>query len=156
MLTHRRLVPADLPAVARLMEAAFEPCYGEAWSREQLNGVLSLPGVWGDATLVEQDRLAGFALTRQVIDEAELLLIAVDAELRRQGLARRLVEQALGSARDHGARSIYLEVRDGNVAATCLYRAFAFEAVGRRENYYRGADGRQYDAITMRRLLTSE
>ena len=76
---------ADVGAVDRVMQAAFDPRFGEAWTPAQCLGMLSLPGVW--LTLAHlDDRLVGFALTRAVADDAELLLIAMLPDQRGRGV----------------------------------------------------------------------
>jgi len=74
-------------------------------------------------------------------------------EARGQGHGRRLVEAIANGARLRGARTLFLEVRDGNDGALALYRSDGFSEVGRRKNYYNGATGERFDAITMRRDL---
>ena len=56
-------------------------------------------------------------------------------------------DQFLDRARADGAARVHLEVRDGNPAIE-MYRGAGFAPVGRRRNYYRGADGAQFDAFT--------
>ena len=67
----------DVAIVDALMAAAFDPRYGEAWTRNQCLGVLAMPGVRLTLASID-DRPAGFAMVRSVADEAELLLLAVD------------------------------------------------------------------------------
>ena len=57
-------------------------------------------------------------------------------------------------AKLRGARTLFLEVRDGNLAAS-LYARAGFIEVGRRKDYYTGIDGARFDAITMRRDLNA-
>ena len=142
---------ADLAEVMVVMESAFGDTYGEAWTRSQVAGILPIAGV----SLVlasgsEDGRCAGFTLARAVADEAELLLIAVLPGLRRRGIARMLLHNFLDEARERGLRRVHLEVRHGNKASE-LYRELGFEPVGRRRDYYRGADRRRHDAITFAR-----
>ena len=61
--------------------------------------------------------------------------LVVDPALRRQGLARRLVEAALAEARRRGARKLSLRVFAPNTAARDLYEScgFAVEGVLRGE-----------------------
>jgi ribosomal-protein-alanine N-acetyltransferase len=94
----------------------------------------------------------GFSLFRTVADEAELLLLAVAPDHQHRGIGRLLLEQFVEQARAAGARRVHLEVRDGNPAVE-LYRSAGFRPAGRRPNYYRGSDGRQYDAITLAHSL---
>jgi [ribosomal protein S18]-alanine N-acetyltransferase len=144
--------PRDVPTMGRIMEGAFDPRFGEAWSTAQLAGALGIADTWGQ--LGYDDELPyGFSLTRRVIDEAELMLVAVLPVERGRGLGRRLVEGALHKARQRGARKMFLEVRDGNLPAFRLYESLGFSVAGRRQNYYTGANGERFDAVTMRRNL---
>lgn len=137
---------ADLPLVSALMADAFDPKYGEAWTPGQCLGVMALPGVW--LTLAErQDEPAGFALTRRVDDEAELLLLAVSPRHRRRGVGAALLRGVLAQAADVGVHLLHLEVRAGNPAVH-LYRGAGFTKVGDRRNYYRGNTGQAFDAQT--------
>ncbi len=137
---------ADLPAVMAVMDDSFEPRFGEAWTMSQCAGLMAMPGVW--LILARgPDGVAGFALSRIVADEAELLLLAVRPAARRQGIGRALLARFDETAWRLGAGRVHLEVRDGNPAVH-LYRAAGFEMVGRRRNYYAGADGGSFDALT--------
>ena len=137
----------DLDDVMRIMRAAFQPCFGEAWTRSQCAGILPMDGV--GLTIAEGPRgTAGFSLARCVADEAELLLIAVDPASQRSGVGQSLLDDFIVSARDGGAAKLHLEVRDGN-PAVAMYRAAGFTPAGRRRNYYHGPDGQAYDAVTL-------
>lgn len=88
--------------------------------------------------------IAGFLVTRQIgPGEREILNLAVDPAERRTGIARRLLEDALGSA--HSAW--FLEVRASNAAAIRLYESLGFQRTGSRKNYYYEP---AEDAIVMR------
>ena len=88
-------------------------------------------------------------------DEAEILTVAVSPQVRRTGIARRLLDRALTAAADQGAIRMYLEVADDNVAAIALYRAAGFEQIAIRPRYYRRADGQLRDALIFERTLNS-
>jgi ribosomal-protein-alanine N-acetyltransferase len=151
-ITFARGAAADLEEVDALMLAAFDANYGEAWTRGQLDAVLAMPGVW--LTLARQGRrVVGFSLHRIILDEAELLLLAIAPDMRRRGIARGLIERGCAEARATGARRVHLEVRDGN-PATALYASAGFTPAGRRREYYRGVGGRISDALTLCRDLT--
>lgn len=138
-----------IDAVMEIMDTAFDPAFSEAWTRAQCLGMLIIPGVWIGLARVDGVP-AGFALARAVLDEAELLLIAVAPEWRRKGLGRALIEFTLASASKRGARVIHLEVRDGN-PAIAVYNKAGFSVIGRRPAYYRGQSGKSQDAITLTR-----
>ena len=146
-----RIVPGtseDLDAVMAIMEASFGTRYGEAWTRSQCAGILPMAGV---SLMLAHDRASGeavgFSLVRSIVGESELLLLAVAPDHRRRGIGRELLQQFLDSARADGVTRAHLEVRDGNPAIH-MYRRAGFEPIGRRRNYYRGADGSLFDALT--------
>lgn len=145
-LTLRTGDARDVAIVGALMAAAFDPRFGEAWTSSQCLGVLAMPGV---RLLLAQDGdgAAGFALSRTIMDEAELLLLAVDPAHRRRGVGGALLRAVIADARGAGVATLHLEVRSGN-DAVALYRAAGFAKAGERRGYYRSRDGRHYDAHT--------
>ena len=139
----------ELDAVMAVMEASFDPAYGEAWTAPQCAGLLPMPGVW--LTLAHDGgEVVGFALSRLVVREAELLLLAVSRRAQGRGIGRRLLESFVADSSARGAEQLHLEVRDGN-PAVALYRGLEFREVGRRRNYYRGPAGNLHDALTLAR-----
>jgi ribosomal-protein-alanine N-acetyltransferase len=142
---------ADLAAVMQVMEAAFDPAYGEAWSRAQLLTLFALPSA--RVCLAWDGEIpCGFSAARIAGPESELLLLAVDPQWRGRGVGARLMADWQGWAAAEGAEDYFLEMRADNDAVH-LYRQSGFSECGRRKDYYRGADGTIRDAITMRRFL---
>jgi [ribosomal protein S18]-alanine N-acetyltransferase len=141
----------DLADVMVAMRDAFDPEFGEAWTEAQCAGILGMPG---SRLFIARRGLdpAGFAMTRTLAGDAELLLLAVRRGYRRAGIARQLLDRATVEARNDGAEALHLEVRDGN-GAVQLYQGAGFEQVGRRRNYYRGVSGKVFDALTFRLKL---
>jgi len=139
----------DLALVDCVMADAFDARWGEAWTRNQVIGILAVPGVW--LTIAELNgRAVGFALVRGVLDEAELLLLAVIPESRRLGVGAALLRSVLADCVARGIATMHLEVREGNDAIK-LYRNAGFSKVGERRDYYRGSNGQSYAALTLRR-----
>ncbi|HTR16815.1 MAG TPA: GNAT family N-acetyltransferase [Acetobacteraceae bacterium] len=134
--------PLHAAALAVVHEAAFPP--EEVWDEAAFAGLLGQPGIFGLL-----DRRGGLVLARVVLDEAEILTLAVVPSARRRGLGRALLAAALARARERGATAIFLEVAAGNAAARMLYTTAGFEPVGLRRGYY--ADGA--DALVLRRAL---
>jgi ribosomal-protein-alanine N-acetyltransferase len=139
----------DIDAVMTVMDEAFGRRFGEAWTRSQLGGILPMAGV---ALILAREpdsgQAIGFSLFRTVLDESELLLIAVIPSQHRRGIGRLLLDDFLDRARNDGVLRVHLEVRDGN-SAVGLYRRSGFSPVGRRRNYYHAPDGRRFDAVTL-------
>ena len=151
--------PDPVDAIMAIMARAFDPRWGEAWSRRQVSDALLLGT--SRCALIDADGnpadeatrfAAGFFLSRGVLDEEELLLLAVDPAERGKGLGAKLLARFVAEARARGARRLFLEMRRGNPAAA-LYQAHGFRAVGVRPAYYRGADGTRVDALSFECVL---
>lgn len=142
---------ADLRDVMTVMDASFDPGFGEAWTLSQCAGLLPLPGVWLTLARDGEGEVVGFALARLVADEAELLLLAVKPAGQRRGTGRILLEHFEDEAAARGAVRLHLEVREGNHALS-LYEQAGFGLVGRRRDYYSGRKGDRYDALTLAKI----
>jgi len=101
----------------------------------------------GDA---EGERVAGYFVLSPIGDEAELLNLAVSRQSRRRGTGAALVQHAVREAAARGARAVFLEVRESNVAARALYASAGFDQVGRRKGYY---ERPTEDALILRKVI---
>lgn len=141
----------DLASVNVIMQAAFDPQYGEAWTTPQCMGMMALSGVW--LTIASIDgKDYGFAMARAMLDEAELLLLATHPEMRGRGIGGALLRAVIAEARGRRAVKLHLEVRAGNDAMR-LYHGQGFCKIGERRGYYRGTSGQSFDALTLARSL---
>lgn len=143
----------DIDRLMAVMDTAFDPQYGEAWNRRQVEDALLIGNChyflideFGEPAEHEQDA-AGFYLSRSGFGEEELLLFAVSPQHRNKGLGRRILEQLKSDALARSNNRLLLEMRHGNPAES-LYRSFGFVPIGRRPNYYRSQNGERIDAIT--------
>ncbi len=116
------------------------------WSAQEFRDLLASPRVF----LCTED--GGLILGRVVLDEAELLTVAVEPARQGRGIGRRLVQAFVHRARALGARAAYLEVAADNTPALAVYAACGFAPTGRRRGYYHGPQG-AVDAILMGRTL---
>lgn len=91
----------------------------------------------------------GFALLRVVLDEAEILTIAVTPSAQGQGHGAALLAQALVSAKARGAWRLFLEVAADNAPARALYARAGFRQTGLRKGYYARPDAAPVDALTL-------
>jgi len=81
-------------------------------------------------------RIVAFLILSTVLDESEILQVAVKKEYQRSGFAAALLEEVFGFCREMGISKIFLEVREGNLPARSLYEKFGFEEAGLRKGYY--------------------
>ena len=136
--------------LAEIHAAAF----ARPWSVFEFERMLADDHITADGLFVaRKPDPAGFALSRRVADEAEVLSVAIAPELRGRSCARPLLAGHLDTLAREGVRSVHLEVEEGNLRALAVYRRLGFGEVGRRVGYYLKPDGSRATALTMSRPL---
>jgi ribosomal-protein-alanine N-acetyltransferase len=141
----RRATAADIPALMALENHAATAAH---WSMEQYETAFS-----GEAPsrviliLDEESCVHGFIAGRALGEEWEVENVVIAGRARRRGFATRLLGEFLDLARGRGAGTVFLEVRESNLAARRLYEKWAFVESGRRRLYYRAPEE---DAIVYR------
>lgn len=125
----RAATSGDVPRIAALLYRNMP----HPWTEDAVRAALSSPTsvIW----VREEDGILSGALVLQVcLDEAEILTIATEKNLRRRGIGRSLIEHAL---REVGPAAVFLEVRAENTGAQAFYEALGFTPYGVRRRYYR-------------------
>ena len=123
-----RMNESHVSAVAELERQNFSEPWPEIAVRSELTNKLAL---W--LVAVEDGVVAGYVGSQTVLQEADMMNIAVADTHRRRGIARLLVEELI---RQLDAYQLTLEVRASNVPAIALYEKLGFTQVGLRKNYY--------------------
>lgn len=138
----RAMREGDLDAVMSIERRA----YPFPWTRGTFHDCL-LAG-YPALLALEDDLPAGYGVMSVAAGEAHLLNLCTAPERQSRGLGRHVLRCLLRTARDRGARRIFLEVRPSNPQAIALYRSEGFDEIGRRPRYYPAAQGRE-DALVM-------
>lgn len=141
------LGPLDLDEVMAIERAV----YPFPWTRGNFDDALRA-GYCAWTLRDAAGALVAYAVVMIVLDEAHLLNLSVAAGRQRAGNGWRMLDWIAQRAREHGARSLLLEVRPSNLAALRLYERYGFTPIGRRRGYYPAASGRE-DAQVMRVVL---
>ena len=123
-----RMNESHVSAVAELERQNFSEPWPEIAVRSELTNKLAL---W--LVAVEDGVVAGYVGSQTVLQEADMMNIAVADTHRRRGIARMLVEELI---RHLDAYQLTLEVRASNAPAIALYESLGFTQVGLRKNYY--------------------
>jgi [ribosomal protein S18]-alanine N-acetyltransferase len=124
----------EADALARLEALAFG---GKSWGADSVKESFVASRVtvlFGGESASEAQ---GFAVWRDIGDEAELLTIGVEPSARRRGLGAALVRAVIDAAREAHVRRFYLEVAADNAIARALYERAGFAEVGVRKAYYK-------------------
>lgn len=144
-VTLRRPAREDLGAIAAIEAASF----ADPWSEAEFASVLEAGHtIFLVAEAGRKSGIVGYVIAMAVLDQAEILNVAVAPEHRGAGLGGGLLDAAVLEVERRGAESVFLEVRVSNVAARALYASRGFVEVSRRKNYYRTP---VEDALVMRR-----
>lgn len=132
-LTVRACEPRDLLALQAILADSPEAAY---WSLQAVEDVLRQS--WVSAYVSERHgQVTGFIVGRRVIDEGEILNLAVGLRNRRMGDGHALVGELLKEFERFRVTRVFLEVREFNAGAIKFYGSLGFLQVGRRDGYYR-------------------
>lgn len=126
----------DLTFIAQLEKI----CNADAWSEAGLLASYRGQGYAGWVAEIAGE-MVGYCLVQNVLEQAEVMILGVTPERRRQGFAQGLLRHALNQLAGLGMRHVYLEVRAGNVAARALYARLGFRESGQRKGYYAAKPG---------------
>lgn len=138
----RRAVADDATMICEMEEKYFS----DPWSRKDIFTYICSGDGMSFVATDDSGKVIAYVLGRIIAPEGEIYRIAVDEHHRRRGIGYRLLSYALKTERGRGLECTFLEVRSKNVAAIALYRAYGFEDIGIRKNYYKDPPD---DAIVM-------
>lgn len=122
---------ADLPGLMRLERR----CFDYHWNEEQYRLGLE-KGAFRIFGIVEHGNPIAYLAFSQVVDEVEILNLAVHPTCRRKGFGKALMHALLAHCRRSGIRHGFLDVKRSNVPAIALYTKFGFTQYGERKCYY--------------------
>lgn len=141
----REMQREDIPEVARIEKENFTL----PWSQQ---GFLDSMEQENTCYLVVciNEKIAGYCGFLQVLDEADITNVAVDAAYRRMGAGKRMLQELIDRGSKRGVKAFTLEVRESNLAAQGLYQKLGFESAGIRRNFY---DAPKENAVIMWKYL---
>ena len=84
----------------------------------------------------EKERILGYCSMMTVLDEGDILNVAVRSDRQKEGIGQFLVDSMLRMAEMQGIKLVHLEVRQGYETARRLYQRLGFKEDGLRRNYY--------------------
>jgi ribosomal-protein-alanine N-acetyltransferase len=145
----RPLTTDDAHACSKIHAQSFK----RGWTASEFQQLILDSNVFSDGCfdsgkplLAVKVPMYGFAISRLIAGEAEILTIAVDPSARGSRIATAILTDHIGALRLAGCQKLFLEVAEDNAAALSLYRAFNFRKVGERPEYYGGPGEKQVNA----------
>ena len=133
-----RIRPSTLLDLPGLMRVENE-CFSTPWSEKSMRSFLDQPDLRICLTAEEcaaGSEVVGYLALQYVGDEAEICNIAVNRDLRGQGIGGMLIDSAVRFCARKSVSSLHLEVRRGNRSAIALYTKKGFRPIGVRRGYY--------------------
>jgi ribosomal-protein-alanine N-acetyltransferase len=129
----RKMKLEDLDQVVAIDEASFVL----SWPRRSFHFEVS-DNPASRSWVAEMDgQVVGMLVAWMIVDEIHIATLATHHDFRRQGIGEKLLLHTLKSAKEEGAVTSFLEVREGNVFARGMYNKLGFVEVGRRRHYYK-------------------
>ena len=138
-----KMNPAYVAQIAELEKICFSDPWSERSIASELDNKLAF---WLVAT--EGETVAGYIGSQTVMDETDMMNVAVHPDFRRRGIAETLVTGLVEELKNNGSHCLTLEVRASNAPAIALYEKLGFSEIGRRKNYYRNP---REDALILRK-----
>lgn len=137
----RLMQKADLSAVSQIENLV----QTHPWTLKQFEESINS---YQSTVIEQQGEVVGFCILQPVLDEANLLLMAIHPHQQGKGLGYQLLDQSMALLKNNPLQ-IFLEVRESNLSAIALYEKSGFHQIDMRRNYYPKADGGKEHAIIM-------
>lgn len=144
----RAMTDEDIAEVIEIEKRSFI----SPWTRGMFAQTLESP-VARNLVMIDGKRIAGYIIFYEAGLEIHIMNIAVHPGLRRQGIGLDMMQRIIGTARANSVEECFLEVRETNFPAQCLYERLGFKAIGKRKGYYAETNE---DAIVMVLTVSSK
>ena len=132
LFTLRDATKLDVHVMASIEVESFS----DPWPASAFTDVLQMPSARATVMVDAEDTVVAYCILITAADQGEVANLAVAKRAQRNRLASQLLADALRYARTRHVVSVYLEVRESNLAARALYRSQNFQEIGRRKGYY--------------------
>jgi ribosomal-protein-alanine N-acetyltransferase len=137
----------DVPEVKALEDVLFPV---DAWTQDMFHNELAEVGISREVMVARlANKIVGYVSFRYVADEGDVVTIAVDTSVQKQGVGTLMMDWLESAASVRGIKNLFLEVRSDNIPAIAMYLARDFERIDLRRNYYDTG----VDAYVMRKKL---
>ena len=130
MISITKMSREHLPEVAAIEEMSFSV----PWSAESLE--LMLTDRASALVALDGEKVIGYVGMMCVLDEGQIINVAVHPDARRRGVGRALMQAAEAYAKERGIVFLSLEVRESNIAARSLYSSLGWAEQGIRKGFY--------------------
>lgn len=110
-------------------------CFSIPWAKKIFEKIPEVPYIHF-YTALDEDNVVGYCGLNHVLDEGQIINIAVHPDYRRRGIGDMLMNQMIEYAESNDIKVLTLEVRESNLSARKMYEKYGFYDVGIRPRYY--------------------
>ena len=129
-----QIVPLSIEHIREIAKIERES-FGDPWSEKSFVDLLDNPFAVC-LTAFDDTEIAGYLIAYHIIDEIQILNVAVKESKRHRKIATKLFDVIFDYARTEKIEKFLLEVRMSNIGAIALYKKLGFIIDGVRKNYY--------------------
>lgn len=141
-ITIRKMTISDLDEIDHIGFNNFD----DFWSINTLRSELIKDDINTNYFIaIKYDEILGFIGTLKIIDELNIMNIAVRKDFRHLGVGSSLLSAVINYCNSENISTITLEVNTKNNFAINLYEKYGFKIIGLRKKYYNNID----DALIM-------
>lgn len=106
-----------------------------SWTKEQFASIVKIGNTHCFVAKCN-DTILGFICFKKIVDEIDILNIAVDIDCRGKGIGYALMQSVISFAKENNLSPINLEVNVNNKQAIQLYTKVGFRIIYTRKGYY--------------------
>ena len=118
-----------------LLQELDKTAFSESWPMETFKSELCV-STRRYIGMFEDDVLVGYIGMNIVIDECDIIRVAIHKDYQGKGLSKELFANAIEYMESIGVQKILLEVSNINVKAISLYEKLGFKKIFHRPHYY--------------------
>ena len=129
------IIPTEESHISAIsaIEAA---CFSTPWSADSFRYSVNSKDTQSCFTAVKNNDIVGYICLFHLFEEGELLNIATRPDMRKTGIAQKMIDKMIEVMKQRSVERITLEVRTSNIAARSLYEKNGFAPIAIRKNYY--------------------
>lgn len=121
----------DLPYILKIEQRSFT----DPWTFKNFEDTFSLNYAIMLTAKIKNE-VAGYCCLYHIMDEGEIVNVAIDPRFRRAGVGMKMLSCLIECGRNAGVQRFLLDVRVSNEGAVSLYEKAGFKKVVKQKNFY--------------------
>lgn len=152
---HPYIIQSCTPSDALVIASIQNECFDKKWAISEIKTLLESASILSYCLKNQKAEIVGYILCQWVLDEAEVISIAIKPTLQRQKLGTFLLKKLEDILIQNKIVTLYLDVSLENTPAKNFYQAQGYNLESIRPLYYLKFDGSYVDALVLRKKLLS-